>query len=413
LKSTSHLLDQAHSLREQSRVDQAIDLLEARIIESQTPSEISELAPALAQLYWMESDRKNEPKAARYAGLAADAMIRQGRIAPALGLIEFLKSLPHSTSEALRLQRMVANSFSAPLKKKPALDDHAVPPTPFQEISGFVSLTNVDADFAREQWAWKPQRQFPLFSWLKSDQVFEFIQQLGVCRLRAAESVFQKGEFPNSFFAIAQGYVDVQGIDGSVRKVQEGEFFGELSFFSGVARRSFVSAGSGGATLIEFSRSAIHEIFTRDPRIQKKVTEFFQYRLFMNAAARHSLFRNMSPIDLDDIWKDLMTLRAQPGSVVVESSDLNSRERFFMILRGSLQGMMAGAPTATVWSPGSFCGLATGCDQIIAREPSLLLEFSREALQPKLWKYSALSKAFARSEGFDFISAPSFWSFID
>ncbi len=413
MKSTSNLLDQAHSLLEQSQIDQAIDLLEGRLIESQTPNEISDLAPALAQLYWMESARKNESKAARYAGLAADAMIRQSRIAPALGLIEFLRSLPHSSTEALRLQRMVANSFSAPLKKKPALDDNSAPPTPFQEMSGFVSLTNVDADFSREQWAWKPQRQFPLFSWLKSDQVFEFIQQLGVCRLRAGESLFQVGDFPNSFFAIAEGDLDVQGADGSSRKAKEGEFLGELSFFSGVSRRSVAVAGSGGATLIEFSRSAVHEIFTRDPRIQKKVAEFFQYRLFMSAAARHPLFRNMSPVDLDDIWKDLMPFRAQSESVVVEASDLNSRERFFLILRGSLQGVAAGKPTETLWSPGAFCGLAIGYDQIIAREPSLLLEFSQEALQPKLWKYSALSKAFTRSEGFDFKPLSGFWPFID
>ncbi len=413
MKSTSHLLDQAHSLLEKACVDKAIDLLEERLLESEASSDISELAPVLAGLYWMESVRKNESKAARYAGLAAEAMMRQSRIAPVLGLIQFLRSLPHSEGEALRLQRMVANSFSAPLKKKVSVDDNAALPTPFQEMSAFVSLTNGEADFSREQWAWKPQRQFPLFSWLKSDQVFEFIQQLKIRRLSPGESLFQVGSFPESFFAISEGEVVMQGADGSTRQAKEGEFLGELTFFSGVSRRSSASAGATGAVLIEFTRSAVHEVFTRDPRIQKKVADFFQYRLFMSAASRHPLFVQMSPLDLDDVWNELMTLRAQPESVLVEASSSHVRERFFMILRGSLQGMKGGASTNLVWGPGSLCGFTTGLDQIVAREHSLLLEFNREALQPKLWKYSALARAFTPGDGFDFKLVSNFWPFID
>jgi len=387
--------------------------LEEELLSGKAGDDLGPLALHLARYFASESSWRNEAKAARYAWIAGEDFAKQGRLALALDALHTLNSLSQAQTDVLRLQRLLAHCFSARIQSKKSTDEHHAPPTSYQEFSARLEGSEMLADFSRQQWSGKTAQRIPLFSWLKADDVFEFIQRFDVRELSHGDELFKVGWSSDSFFLVVDGSLVLSCSDGWSREAAEGDLVGELSFLAQTRRSATARAGSDGARVIEFGRAAVQEVFARDPRIQKRVQSFYQYELFMRAAQRHALFEGLQRFELEEIWSQHLAIRVQQGTVVVNEQGPEARDQFYLVLEGNLVGEGQTSSGQSRWSVGQFCGPSRGVSRIVSQGPAVLVEFSRGVMKSGLLKCGRWGSAFDSVHGFDFSYPEGSCPFID
>ena len=169
----------------------------------------------------------------------------------------------------------------------------------------------------------------PVFASLTTIQLREFLFESELRRLAAGETVYERNDFTNSFYAVLEGALEVrlpasdqdEDMDVALRErserkgqIRQGEFFGESGLISGRRRSGTVSATSN-CVLIETPRMTMNKLIRSVDDVQKTIDTVFIERTLTG----------LSP-DSSDAARDALARSAEiktfkPGDLVFSEGD--------------------------------------------------------------------------------------------
>lgn len=368
----------------------AIELLEAALPECSTTDEICQVARKLAHLYRFGMKTKNIEKAINYAFLAGQTYVRAGRMAPSIAMLSWLNEVPEAHADCEHLRRLISETFSqtAPAKPKSA-DDELPVPTPYQEMKAVVSSESDDAQLLRGQWHQRTSKKAQLFSSLKAPEVERFVRASTARDLSPGAVLFREGNDARSFYIVAEGEMELTSSAGYRKILSEGDFFGEVALFGKMPRTATLTAKTS-AKLLEFSEKGIQECFKDFPGIEQKVMMFYEWRLFLNVAARSLLFRDFSESDLETCWEYLTPIRVPSGRELIKQGDAS--RQFYFVVKGYCDVIKDGKHISRL-GPGQFVG-EIGLIHKTPRTASVLTVNECELLECQEAQYDELCAQF-------------------
>jgi hypothetical protein len=128
----------------------------------------------------------------------------------------------------------------------------------------------------------------PLFSGFSRDELVAVIRGLRLLSFEPGDIVLTEGDAGHSLYVITEGTVKTfvrdtaQGGQLLMRRLREGDFFGEISILSGKARSATVTAATH-CELLELDRATLEGITTSYPNVRKVLEDFYVARA-MNTA---------------------------------------------------------------------------------------------------------------------------------
>jgi hypothetical protein len=128
----------------------------------------------------------------------------------------------------------------------------------------------------------------PLFSGFSRDELVAVIKGLRLLVFEPGDIVLTEGDRGDSLYVITTGTVKTfvrdttQGGQLLMRRLKEGDFFGEISVLSGKARSATVTAATH-CEMLELDRVTLDQITTSYPNVRHVLEEFYLARA-MNTA---------------------------------------------------------------------------------------------------------------------------------
>jgi CRP-like cAMP-binding protein/Fe-S-cluster-containing hydrogenase component 2/thioredoxin reductase len=176
------------------------------------------------------------------------------------------------------------------------------------------------------------QQQVPLFADMSRLQLREFMLESELHAPALGEIVFRKGDYTNSFFSILEGEVLVEITDEAGvkldRRLERGEFFGELGLISGRRRSSTVRAGRG-CVLIESPRRSMLRLMGNVESVRRKIDQTFLRRAVLAYVAP-----SVSRAELDEIVANATVKTFPAGATLFQEGD--EPDGLHLIRRGSV-----------------------------------------------------------------------------
>lgn len=123
--------------------------------------------------------------------------------------------------------------------------------------------------------------QTPLFSGFSRDELLAVMRGLQLRAFEAGDIILTEGDPGDSLFVVTTGlvkaYVKRSGQQVLVRRMAEGDFFGEISILSGKPRTATVTAATA-VELLELDRQTLDGITAAYPRVRDVLEDFYVAR---------------------------------------------------------------------------------------------------------------------------------------
>ncbi|MBE9532194.1 MAG: cyclic nucleotide-binding domain-containing protein, partial [Proteobacteria bacterium] len=189
-----------------------------------------------------------------------------------------------------------------------------------------ADLLGVDINFPRT----------PLLSDFTEEELFEVINKVKFHNFTTGEHVFKEGDQGGSLFIIVSGEAEVvsHAKDNTLvnyARLEEGDFFGEFTFFSNANRNSSVKALSD-LELLELTRQDLNDIIEKHPRVSEVLFEFYKERVVDRLMALSIIFRHLNEEDRTEVLKRVTRQTFKRGSVVITEGDKG--EDMYLIKEG-------------------------------------------------------------------------------
>ena len=174
----------------------------------------------------------------------------------------------------------------------------------------------------------KPVRPFPsipLFSELNEQELQSLVSQVRAKIFQKDEIICQEGEAGDSLMVISRGEVGVfkqiprEG-DLRIRKLKEGDFFGEFGFFTDQQRHATVKA-TAECEILEISRNELNEIINAHPRIREVLYNLYKERVLNLFLSVSPLFSSLSALEREEVFKRFRLLDIPEETLVFEGGD--------------------------------------------------------------------------------------------
>lgn len=239
--ASSHHID---DLLAKKKYDEAIDLLEERL--QHDPGD-----------FWVRLQ-------------FGDALVSKGQKDRAakvfIGLIEQLASdgkLPKAIAVLKKLKRMEPGQSGVEERLLDLWHEEAEDPANVLSFRSSAARSPLFGDFSREE-------------------LLEVVRGLELRSYDAGAILVSEGEPGDSLFILTHGTVRAfvrtpTGRNVEVRRMEEGEFFGEVSLLSGGTRSATVTAATP-CELLELDRQTLDNISKIHPRVRTIVEEFYVQR---------------------------------------------------------------------------------------------------------------------------------------
>ena len=121
------------------------------------------------------------------------------------------------------------------------------------------------------------RERIPLFADVNGLVLRELVLASEISTPQAGDIIFRKNDYTNSFITIVQGEVDVETDDGKSIRLNQGQFFGEMSLLSGRRRSATVRAASP-CVLVEAPRREIVKLMNTYEQVRRVIDQFFIIR---------------------------------------------------------------------------------------------------------------------------------------
>lgn len=122
----------------------------------------------------------------------------------------------------------------------------------------------------------------PLFRGMSRDEILAVIRELRLHSLDPGHIVVTEGEPGDSLFVLTTGHCRAHvrnpaGRNMEVRRLREGDFFGEISVLTGQPRSATITTQTP-CELLELDRTSLDSIVDRHPRVRDVLQEFHSQR---------------------------------------------------------------------------------------------------------------------------------------
>ncbi len=121
------------------------------------------------------------------------------------------------------------------------------------------------------------RENIPLFADVNGLVLRELVLSSELLTPRAGDIIFRQNDYTNSFLSIIQGAVDIETDDGKSIRLEQGQFFGEMSLLSG-RRRSATARASEDCVLLESPRRDIIRLMNTYEHVRRVIDQFFIIR---------------------------------------------------------------------------------------------------------------------------------------
>ena len=174
----------------------------------------------------------------------------------------------------------------------------------------------------------KPVRPFPpipLFSELNEQELQSLVSQVRAKIFQKDEIICQEGEAGDSLMVISRGEVGVfkqiprEG-DLRIRKLKEGDFFGEFGFFTDQQRHATVKA-TAECEILEISRNELNEIINAHPRIREVLYNLYKERVLNLFLSVSPLFSSLSALEREEVFKRFRLLDVPEETLIFKGGD--------------------------------------------------------------------------------------------
>jgi cyclic nucleotide-binding protein len=128
----------------------------------------------------------------------------------------------------------------------------------------------------------RPVVATPLFRSLRHDELVVLIHGLRLLTFEPGQIIVSEGEAGASLFVLTSGFVrayvrNTAQQQVQVRRLQEGDFFGEISVLSGAPRTATITAASR-CELLELDKATLDRIAETHPHVREVLQEFHDQR---------------------------------------------------------------------------------------------------------------------------------------
>lgn len=139
--------------------------------------------------------------------------------------------------------------------------------------------------------------RFPLFSDLSQDEFIEVVNRLKSRKYPAQSVIFKEGDRGDSIFLVANGKVNIYKKDASgkqilVRTIDEGDFFGEFSYFAN-SKRNVSALSAVDSNLLELTRDAVDDMIGKYDGFKRALIEFYKKRVLDTILGVTPVFREL------------------------------------------------------------------------------------------------------------------------
>lgn len=197
-----------------------------------------------------------------------------------------------------------------------------------------------------------PKATYPFFSELPMEEVAAFIKKAKVINLKPGEEIFCEGDKPGAFYLTAEGTIELSSKMGFRKTFGEGEFFGELAVL-GNLNRTATAITPNGASLIEFSKELLIDIFIQFPILEQKILRYFYLRLFLNKVRNDETFNDLAEKDYLDFFYTFKPGLLKARKPLFNQGDFSSS--FYYLLAGEWE-IQKSDGQKIVQGPGNFVG---------------------------------------------------------
>jgi CRP-like cAMP-binding protein/thioredoxin reductase/Fe-S-cluster-containing hydrogenase component 2 len=121
------------------------------------------------------------------------------------------------------------------------------------------------------------RQRVPLFADINGLVLRELVLASNLLMPRTGDIVFQKNDYTNSFISIVQGEVMIETDDGRSIRLEQGQFFGEMSLLSG-RRRSATVRASTDCVLLESPRRDVIRLMNTYEQVRRVIDQYFIIR---------------------------------------------------------------------------------------------------------------------------------------
>ncbi|MBI5507182.1 MAG: cyclic nucleotide-binding domain-containing protein [Deltaproteobacteria bacterium] len=231
----------------------------------------------------------------------------------------------------------VMASGEPPARRLPTVKDAVAPLPPLAPADLLATAANEAAD--TEAIAKYPDRlpAIPLFSFLDEDAFVSVLESLQLKRFVAGQKVIEEGQPGDSFFILAEGFVEVsrRAADKVVKiaKLHPGAVFGEMALISKAPRTATVVALSD-CDLLELKRASLEHQAQKLASITQALKDFTNERFLTNLTSTSPIFKPFPRSMRIEIIKRFQDFPVDPGDELIGEGEPG--QGLYLILKGGV-----------------------------------------------------------------------------
>ncbi|MCX5858514.1 MAG: cyclic nucleotide-binding domain-containing protein, partial [Proteobacteria bacterium] len=183
----------------------------------------------------------------------------------------------------------------------------------------------------------------PLFSDLNQEELVRIMGGLKRVKYNQGDWMIREGEKGDTIYIISSGkvaiYKKVKGEDLKISDLEEGEFFGEFSFFMSHQRQASVRA-EGEVELLEIKREELDKIVEEYPNVSDILVKFYKDRVLDTVIAISPLFRGLGSKQRKELTGKFELKVFEKGQAVIQEGEKG--DSLFLIKDGDFSVSTAG-----------------------------------------------------------------------
>ena len=183
----------------------------------------------------------------------------------------------------------------------------------------------------------------PLFSDLNQEELVRIMGGLTRVKYNQGDWMIREGEKGDTIYIVSSGkvaiYKMVKGEDLKISELDEGDFFGEFSFFMSHQRQASVRA-EGEVELLEIKREELDKIVEEYPNISDILVKFYKDRVLDTVIAISPLFRGLGSKERKELIGKFELKVFEKGQAVIQEGEKG--DSLFLIKDGDFSVSTAG-----------------------------------------------------------------------
>lgn len=263
-------------------------------------------------------------------------------------------------------------------------------------------LVQLYAEKSREVKPLRPFPHIPLFSELNEQELQSLLPHIRSKSFREGSLICQEGEEGESLYVISRGEVAIlkqtpKGKEVLIRNIREGDFFGELGFFTDQKRHANVKAVTE-CEVLEIPQNELNGIIKMHPHLNQVLLNLFKQRVLDLFLACSPMFSSLTPHERDEVFKRFHPRKVPEGTLLFKGGEPS--QSLYIIKSGEveifIQDRRLRKTTLATLRSGNFfgeIGVVMNKPRMAfakATQPSELLEMTKEDMEACLLKFPKL-----------------------